>query len=82
MARVYLFGSGRFLGFSLRESGEGLPPGTGKRRIPLTSPELTPEFCALPVDSLRVLNGIISRGYYLAPRWPTSVLPAARRHPT
>jgi hypothetical protein len=81
MARVYLFGSGRFLGFSLMESGDGLPPGTGKRRIPLTSAEFTPEL--RPTGRLTPST----QRYHLArllpgAAWPTSVLPAARRHPT
>jgi hypothetical protein len=78
--RVYIFGSGRFLGFSLKESGEDLPPCPNKKWIRLKAAELSPDFLrALPVDPLRVLSGIVSHGHHVTPLLPTPVLPAAHR---
>lgn len=80
--RMHIFGSGRFLGFSLHETGEDLPlpPSPSKKWIRLKSAELNPDFLrALPVDALGVLSAVISRGYCVTPLLETPFLPAAHR---
>jgi hypothetical protein len=78
--QVYIFGSGCFLGFSLKETGEDLPAGPGRKWIRLKAAELTADLMrSLPVDPLRAISGIVSHGYYMTPLLPMPVLPAAHR---